>query len=83
MFSKTTFALAVAIVLGTAFPALAATKHHYRIPNAAAVGGFCTAFQVAQLAVALARDLALAHHQIGGDELHSRLRLILRQQLRR
>ena len=45
MFSKTTFALAVAIVLGTAFPALAATKHHYRIPNAAAAGGFCTAFR--------------------------------------
>jgi hypothetical protein len=45
MFSKTTLALAVAIVLGTAFPALAATKHHYRIPNAAAAGGFCTAFR--------------------------------------
>ena len=39
--------------------------------------------QVAQLAVALAQALALAHHQIGGDELHSRLRLILRQQLGR
>ena len=26
---------------------------------------------VAQLAVALARDLALVHHKIAGDELHS------------
>ena len=42
MFSKTTLALAVAIVLGT-FPALAATKHHYRGTNAAAAGGGCTA----------------------------------------
>jgi hypothetical protein len=25
---------------------------------------------VAQLAVALAQDLALVHHQIAGDELH-------------
>ena len=33
MFSKATLALAVAIVLGTAFPALAATKHHYRVTN--------------------------------------------------
>jgi hypothetical protein len=41
MFSKTTLVLAVAIVLGTAFPALAATKHHYR--NAAAAGSGCTA----------------------------------------
>jgi hypothetical protein len=32
---------------------------------------------VAQLAVALARDLALVHHQIAGDELHSMLRLVL------
>jgi len=39
---------------------------------------------VAQLAVVLARDLALAHHQIGGDELHSfRLHLIFGEQLRR
>ena len=30
---------------------------------------------VAQLAVALARDLALVHHQIAGDELHFTLRL--------
>jgi hypothetical protein len=29
---------------------------------------------VAQLAVALARDLALVHHQIAGDELHFTLR---------
>jgi hypothetical protein len=33
MFSKTTLALAVAIVLGTAFPSLAATKHHDRVAH--------------------------------------------------
>jgi hypothetical protein len=42
MFSKTTLALSAAIVLSTAFPALAATKHRYR--NAPAdIGGGCTA----------------------------------------
>jgi hypothetical protein len=34
MFSKTTLALSAAIVLSTAFPTLAATKHHYRVTNA-------------------------------------------------
>jgi hypothetical protein len=53
MFSKTTLVLAVAIVLGTAFPSLAATKHHDRVAHphsaiynrvrAAAAGGGCTA----------------------------------------
>jgi hypothetical protein len=52
MFSKTTLALSAAIVLSVAFPALAATKHHYRVTNAhsaiynrvpAAAGGGCTA----------------------------------------
>ena len=77
MFSKTTLALAVAIVLGTAFPALAATKHHYRVTNAAAAGGGCTA------SGGSACSSACMHRQIGGDELHSRLRLIVREQLRR
>jgi hypothetical protein len=64
MFNKTTFALLAAILLSTALPASAATKHH-RVPSAvvAAVRRL-----VAQLAVALARDLALVHHQTAGDE---------------
>jgi hypothetical protein len=63
MFDKTTFALLAAILLSTALPASAATKHH-SVPSAASGG--CRRL-VAQLAVALARDLALVHHQIGGD----------------
>ena len=86
MFSKTTLALSAAMVLSATFPALAATKHHYRVTNAhsaiynrvsppllvAAVRRL-----VAPLAVALAPDLALVHHQIGIDELHFTPRLVL------
>jgi hypothetical protein len=52
MFSNTTLALSAAIVLSAALPALAATKHHYRVTNAhsaiynrppATAGGGCTA----------------------------------------
>jgi hypothetical protein len=52
MFSKTTLAVSAAIVLSTAFPALAATKHHQRVAHShpaiynmvpAAAGGGCTA----------------------------------------
>jgi hypothetical protein len=52
MFNKTALALSAAIVLSTAFPALAATKHHHRVTDPhsaiynrvpAAAGGGCTA----------------------------------------
>ena len=63
MFSKTTLALAVAIVLGT-FPALAGPNTIIAAPTlpllVAAVRHLAD-----QLGVALARDLALVHHQIG------------------
>ena len=77
MFSKTTLALSAAIVLSAAFPALAATKH--LIVSPMLIRRFITGFPpllvaavqrlVAQLAVALARDRALVHHQIAGDWL--------------
>ena len=67
-------------LIGTAFPALAATKQHHRVTHVhsaiynmviPAAAGAAVRRLVAQLAVALARDLARVHHQTGGDELHS------------
>jgi hypothetical protein len=64
-------------LIGTAFPALAATKQHHRVthvhsaiynmvvPTAAVAAVRRLA---AQLAVALAPALALVRHQIGGDD---------------
>jgi hypothetical protein len=75
MLSKTKLAVSAAIVLSNAFSASAATKHHrvthghsaiYNRVIPAAAGSGCRRL-VAQLAAALARDLARVHHQIGGD----------------
>ena len=75
MFSKTKIALSAAVVLSTVFPASAATKHH-RVNHA--IQQFTTWSPrplaaaarrlVVHLAVAIARGLALVHHQIAGDE---------------
>ena len=62
MFDKTTFALLAAILLSTALPASATTKHH-NVPSAA--GGGCTASG--------GPAWALVHHQIVGDDGRAKL----------
>lgn len=76
MFNNTKVALSAAIVLSTAFPASAATSI---IASPMFIRRFITWWSppplvaavrrlVAQLAVAIARDLVLVHHQIETDD---------------
>jgi hypothetical protein len=79
MLSKTKIALSAAFVLSTAFPALAATRHHQRVTHIrpAMIYNIYKRSQTAltssvrrmaaHLAVAIARGRALVHHQIAGD----------------
>jgi len=76
MLSRTKIAVSVAIVLSTILPTSAATKYH-RSPMAAALlierftarsSGLVVVRLVARSAVALARVLALVHHQADRDD---------------